>query len=57
MVKIFIFGAFLYSVTIALARALQCLFHWGSGSNGLFVIGQWILNPNTVFRFVFSFIH
>ncbi len=35
MVKKIIFGIFLYTVMIASVRALQRLFHWGSGSNGL----------------------
>ncbi len=55
MVKIFIFGAFLYSVTITSTRALKQLFHWVSGSNGLVDTGQGILYPNTVFRWVFFF--
>ncbi len=40
MVKIFIFGAFLYSVTITSTRALKHLFHWGRVSNGLVDTGQ-----------------
>ncbi len=40
MVKYFIFGAFHYNIKIASTRALQNLFHWGSGSNGLDATGQ-----------------
>ncbi len=40
MVKNFIFGAFLYTVKIDSTSALQHLFHWGCGSNGLVATGQ-----------------
>ncbi len=40
MVTKLILGAFLYTITNALIRALQRLFHWGSGSNGLVATGQ-----------------
>ncbi len=50
MVKNFIFGAFLYIVMTASTRALQHLYHWGSGSNGLVGTGQLIFDPNTVLR-------
>ncbi len=40
MVNKFIFGAFLYRVTITSTRALQRLFHWGSGSISLVATGQ-----------------
>ncbi len=53
MVKNFIFGAFLYIVMTASTRALQHLYHWGSGSNGLVCTGQLIFDPNTVLRFFF----
>ncbi len=34
MVKKIIYGVFLYTVMIASIRALQRLFHWGSGLTG-----------------------
>ncbi len=55
MVTNFIFGAFLYSVTITSTTALKHLFDWGSGSNGLVATGQWFLDAITVFIFFFFF--
>ncbi len=40
MVKYFIFSAFHYNGMIASTRAMQHLFHWGSGSYGLNDTGQ-----------------
>ncbi len=40
MVKDFIFGVFLYTVTIVSTRIFQHLFYWDSGSNGLVATGQ-----------------
>ncbi len=40
MVKSIIFGAFHYNIMIDSTRALEHLFHWGSGSNGLVATGK-----------------
>ncbi len=50
-----IFVAFLYTTTIESTRALQQLFHWGSGSNGLIAQAN-EFRTQTLFSSLFFFI-